>query len=111
MVGDQYTPFFSRIGRSVLRNAAAEFDAVDYFTNRTQIDMQMTSTIRTGLNNLGCTMDSFQLISISLPSQFDDAVERTELARQAYTIAVNQRSRLQVEGTVMVVITIHHTQA
>ena len=56
----------------------AEFDAMEVFYNRTNIEEAMRFNIIDGLATFHAIVDSFQLLDISLPSSLQNALQDTE---------------------------------
>ncbi len=82
-----YEAAFGRMARSVLRDALAEFAAIDMFKNRTGVTDMMRSKLTAILGNVEATLQNFQLLDIKLPSQFSATIQSIEKYKQDLTSA------------------------
>jgi regulator of protease activity HflC (stomatin/prohibitin superfamily) len=88
---NDYRPTYVRIARNVLRDVAAEFQAFNYFYNRSVISNRMKEALMVALLNHSAEVRSFQLLNYKLPTKFSDAIEKTEIARQEIVNAKYQQ--------------------
>jgi len=95
---DQYEAAFVRISRDTLRNVASQFAAFQYFYNRSIISDAMRIALDAELSNHHANVESFQLLNIALPSKFSDAIQATEVARQAIEQAEYQQEVSAIEA-------------
>lgn len=70
------------ICRSVIRDAASEFTAFQFWTNRSDIETAMTVALTTRLDDIFVKVETFLLSSYELPTKFKKAIEVTEVQRQ-----------------------------
>jgi prohibitin 2 len=77
-----YESAYIRIARNVLRDVAADYQAFNYFYNRSVISSAMRGSLDVALMQHSATVQSFQLLNILLPPRFSSAIEETEIARQ-----------------------------
>mmetsp|Transcript_45910 Transcript_45910/g.52965 ORF Transcript_45910/g.52965 Transcript_45910/m.52965 type:complete len:318 (+) Transcript_45910:82-1035(+) len=73
-----YDLAYRRIARAVLRDTAAEYEAYALFYERTQVSDDMISDLSEVLDQIHATVENFQLLDISLPSEFENAIRDTE---------------------------------
>lgn len=85
---DQWHGPITGEARSILRDVAAEYNAVEYFFNRTMIGLDMELHLQEALSaSFFSNVVFFQLREIDLPPAFEDALERVQVAQQEYEIA------------------------
>ena len=77
-----YESAYIRIARNVLRDVAADYQAFNYFYNRSVISSAMRGSLDVALMQHSATVQSFQLLNVLLPPRFSSAIEETEIARQ-----------------------------
>eukprot|EP00908_Phaeocystis_cordata_P026529 Transcript_9009.p1 GENE.Transcript_9009~~Transcript_9009.p1 ORF type:complete len:368 (+),score=181.81 Transcript_9009:506-1609(+) len=99
---DNYRPAYVRIARNVLRDVASEFQAFQYFYNRTIVGAKMRETLNSALANHSATVQAFQLLNVELPERFAAAIEATEVARQAIENARYQQDVARTEANTRV---------
>ncbi|CDW76860.1 UNKNOWN [Stylonychia lemnae] len=77
--GDEYEDAFIAAARNILRNAMAEFDALQVFYERSSIEARMRTTLTDKLLvEYRVRVQSFQLLDIDLPGNFSQALIDTE---------------------------------
>lgn len=99
---DNYRPAYVRIARNVLRDVASEFQAFQYFYNRSVVGAKMRDVLNSALANHSATVQAFQLLNVELPERFADAIEATEVARQAIENAKYQQDVAKTEANTRV---------
>lgn len=82
-----YEATFIRIAREEIRDVSSKYTAIEFFSNRTGIGFDMEDTLRTALSQVFTDVPGFQLRNVDLPDSFEDAIERSEVARQEIEIA------------------------
>merc|ERR1711871_149426 len=99
-----YEDAFMRFAGDSIRNVAANFTSFQFFSNRTLISSQMESAINETISGvLGVHCKSFQLLSVDLPDEFDSALQRTEVARQAIVQADYQQKTADIQARTAVI--------
>ena len=99
---DNYRPAYVRIARNVLRDVASEFQAFQYFYNRTVVGAKMREVLNQALANHSAIVQAFQLLNVELPTRFSSAIEATEVARQAIENARYQQDVARTEANTRV---------
>ena len=99
---DNYRPAYVRIARNVLRDVASEFQAFQYFYNRTVVGAKMREVLNQALANHSAIVQAFQLLNVELPTRFSSAIEGTEVARQAIENARYQQDVARTEANTRV---------
>lgn len=99
---DNYQPAYVRIARNVLRDVASEFQAFQYFYNRSIVGTRMGEVLNEALANHSASVQSFQLLNVELPTRFSSAIEETEVARQAIENARYQQDVARTEANTRV---------
>jgi regulator of protease activity HflC (stomatin/prohibitin superfamily) len=99
---DNYRPAYVRIARNVLRDVASEFQAFQYFYNRSIVGAKMREVLNSALANHSATVQAFQLLNVELPERFSSAIEGTEVARQAIENAKYQQDVARTEANTRV---------
>ncbi|RMG41392.1 MAG: hypothetical protein D6732_02500 [Methanobacteriota archaeon] len=82
-----YEATFIRIAREEIRDVSSKYTAIEFFNNRTGIGFDMEETLRKALLDVFTDVPGFQLRNVDLPDSFEDAIERSEVARQEIEIA------------------------
>merc|ERR1719247_3613730 len=86
------------IARNVLRDVAARYEAYDFFYNRTVIGQKMTEELTPRIKEVGARIISYQLLAASLPKEFDNALQETELIRQKIKESKHDKADAQVKA-------------
>lgn len=60
-----------KIARSILRNVVAEYEAIDFFYERSAIETAMNTALTNELVEYKADVQSFQLLDIELPSNLN----------------------------------------
>lgn len=76
--GQNYEAAFILIARNTLTDTMAQFQALQVFYDRTDIETQMRVDLTNKLGALNVTLASFQLLDITLPTLFNQALVDTE---------------------------------
>lgn len=74
--------FYNRLARNVVREVASEFTAFSMITNRTAAQVRMLEDLSQEISESHGSVDSVQLLEVSLPARFEDARVRLETASQ-----------------------------
>jgi len=87
-LGPSYETTFIRMAIEQLTTAATLHDAHFFFTNRTAISQEMHSRLDGHLKeHAGAEVPFFQLRTVHLPSEFEDAIKDTQVKQQETHIA------------------------
>eukprot|EP00753_Platysulcus_tardus_P008915 PLAT1700.1.p2 GENE.PLAT1700.1~~PLAT1700.1.p2 ORF type:complete len:331 (+),score=164.35 PLAT1700.1:26-994(+) len=99
---EEVTKSYNRIARDNVRSVSAEFDAFDFFLNRTLVENSMRGVMEVSFANLFATLDTVQLLSIEFPERFDNARDRQDKAFQGITKAQNDLKVADIEASTRV---------
>jgi hypothetical protein len=87
-LGEGYESTFVRMAIEQLTSAATKHDAHFFFTNRTTISNEMHKTLEDHFNRSAfAEVPFFQLRTVHLPSEFEDAIKETQVKQQEIQIA------------------------
>eukprot|EP00457_Paulinella_chromatophora_P008746 gb/GEZN01008790.1/.p1 GENE.gb/GEZN01008790.1/~~gb/GEZN01008790.1/.p1 ORF type:complete len:387 (-),score=78.05 gb/GEZN01008790.1/:161-1321(-) len=92
---DKYTDAYERLSRAVIRDAAAQNTAFEFWSDRPGVELQMRSRLETAFSDWFAAISDFKLENFDLPQEFEDAVERTDATRQ-------EREKVQEEEAIAV---------
>jgi regulator of protease activity HflC (stomatin/prohibitin superfamily) len=95
---DQYQKAPAMIARNVLRDLAARYEAYDFFYNRTMINQKMSDALGPKIREVAAKLIAFQLLSYTLPKEFDNALQDTELIRQKIKESGHDKADAQVKA-------------
>lgn len=93
-----YEDFVLTLGRTTLRDIAAEFEAFDYFTQRQNVSNALGAAMEQAIAPYHFTMTTFELTNYELPSAFNAAVLATTIAREGVTTATNEAQKNIVQA-------------
>jgi hypothetical protein len=82
-LNEKYTPFFSNITRSHVRDVASQYTAFEFWTKRDNITTAMMQRMTTELQEWHATVENFLLLNFELPKEFGDAITETDVQKQA----------------------------
>lgn len=86
---DEPKKFYIRFARQAIRDAASEFAVFDYFANRDAVISKMQQRVRESLGEVHANLESFNLLNVMVPPEFQSSIERTEIAKQSIELAEN----------------------
>lgn len=89
---------YKKIARNVIRDVAADYDAFQFFFNRSLIVADMNSEMDDTLRILGAQVNQVQLLDISLPTSFNSAIQQTEVTRTKINEAIVDRERIIIQA-------------
>lgn len=94
-----YIGMFRRIAENVLKVEATQYTANEFFTNRTTIGFSIEQRLRSEFipQRIFAKVMSFQLLEISLPSEFEAAVAENKLLLKDVETKTIERARKVVE--------------
>jgi len=77
-----YVESLTNVGRDVIRDVSSLWRAVEFFHNRSSIELHMRTALTAAFEDFYMRCNDLQLKSIDLPDRFESAIEETEVARQ-----------------------------
>lgn len=95
---EEVATVYNRIARNVVRTSASRYDAFAFFFNRTQVETEMTLSLRSQLDKTHGLLDSFQLLDVTLPSRFSEARVKQLNAVQEKEAAANEKRVAQISA-------------
>lgn len=102
--GTNYEATFWRVARDVIRDTASSYDAIQFFTNRTLIGQVIEDNMVAELEGTYATLvPAFQMLDISLPASFEDALERLEVAKREIEIATEQQAEALIRAETLII--------
>jgi len=88
---------FVRLAIDRLTEAATAYSATEFFTSRTIIGKSMERQLKKDFNDrLFSNVFSFQLRTVSLPNEFESAIQETEVMRQDLQVAEAEQNATRV---------------
>lgn len=96
--GQEYEQFYVIQARDIIRDVISEFTAFSVFQNRSTITGRMTTQLRENLADYYASLDSFQVLNILFPSQYDDAIQLTQVKKQEIDQALFNRQTAEVDA-------------
>merc|ERR1712154_411702 len=85
------------ICRSVIRDVASEYTAFQFWDNRSDIQIAMGRNLTARLADIFVKVETFLLVSYTLPTDFKKAIEVTEVQKQAIDKVEFEISRILEE--------------
>jgi hypothetical protein len=95
---DGYKRAYIRLARNEMRNALSEFDSIEIYYNRVDVESKMNTYLSAAIDELHATLDNFQLLDIILPDAFSTSVENIEDIRLQSTTADFQKDEAEQEA-------------
>jgi len=89
---------FSLIAKNLVRDVSAQYTAFQFFFNRSEIVADALSYMSAYFSKIGATINNFQLLNIVLPSDFNDAIQQTEVTRTKILQATVEQTNALVEA-------------
>jgi len=88
---------FVRVAIDRLTEMATKYTANEFFIDRTEIGKAMEADLKTDFERrLHSTIFSFQLRSVGLPAEFEDAIQQTEVKKQDVQVARAEQNSTHV---------------
>lgn len=104
ILGDDYEKTFVRIAIEQLTSAATFFDANSFFVNRTVIGPEMHEHLRKHfLAHVFADVPFFQLRTVHLPTEFEEAIQETQVKQQDIQIAQAEQMSKKVQFATKVI--------
>jgi hypothetical protein len=98
---DNYLSFLTALAQSSVLNTCVLYSAEQYYSERSTIDIEMTKNVqKTITEEIGSTVEFFQLKNIQFPSNYSDIVLQKQTTEQLQTTYRNDReNQLTVANT------------
>ena len=116
--GTAYEDFFVREARSVLRDMISLYNATEFFTIRSLIDLKMQEAMKNQSDLFQSDIGEFQLREIDLPDDVEDSMHEIFLLQQEilkeqlkYEAAIIEAKRLIVNAQAQKNVTIINAEA
>jgi len=93
-----YNDAIGKIARNIIRDVAANYQAFEFFFNRSIIVGDMTSALYEYILNVGATVNNFQMLNIILPPLFNDAIQQTEVVSVQISEATVLQQKTLIEA-------------
>jgi len=77
MLQSDYEQIYTRIARNSILHIAGDYEAPDYWLNRTDIGLAMTQSLINDLNEAEADVSGFMLLKIDLPDLYESAIVKT----------------------------------
>jgi len=91
-----YEIAFGKIARNVIRDVASKYDAFEFFFNRSIIITDITAQMADTFLELGANINNFQLLDLTLPVDFNNAIQQTEVTRTKISEATVQQQKVLI---------------
>jgi len=85
-------------------NAASRFEAFDFFLLRDTISDTMLSELDRELGRIYLTPTTFQITSMSVPNDFADVIEATQIAIQNVIVAEYEQNKTRIAADGLVAV-------
>lgn len=116
--GNEMKNILLRVAIDSISDTATNYSSQDFFTVRDEIALKMHEDLEYRLSSdLFTKVVFFQLRSIDLPNDYEDAIQFTEVTKQSILLAEAQRKKNQVvldtqiqQAAIAKQITTNHTQ-
>jgi len=97
--GEDAAPIISLLAIDTVTRESTKFNASYFFSSRTDISEKIRAELEKDLiEKAFCEVDLFQLRSVSLPSVYEAAIQATEVAKQDFQKAEQERPNREVVG-------------
>jgi regulator of protease activity HflC (stomatin/prohibitin superfamily) len=102
--GENYLDVYLDVARSKIGQLCTNFTAYQFFNNQSDVASDILKGLQ-GLfaSGLHCTIEYFQLHSVKLPAQFEDAIQDTIVAEQGIIKAQYEYNTAVVNATTQVI--------
>lgn len=92
-----YHDIFVRVAIDRLTETATKYSATEFFTQRTAIGKDMEALLEREFSaDLSSHVFSFQLRSVGLPRDFEEAIQETEVMKQDLSVAIAEQNSTRV---------------
>lgn len=100
--GADYEIQLVKISRGAIRDVAGEYDALEFFYNRTVIATAMIDSLIAKEDVIPIEIGEFQLRNIDLPDSLEAAIEQVEVAKQDIKIAEYQQQATVIRANTLI---------
>lgn len=101
---EPYKRVFSYVARDILTDVSTEYNAFEFFSNRTNIGDRMWRELRTVYErDYFASVVFFQLKDVDLPDQFEHAIQDAEVSRQYQQRAREIQTKAEIEAETSVI--------
>ncbi len=101
---EPYKRVFSYVARDILTDVSTEYNAFEFFSNRTNIGDRMWRELRRVYErDYFATVVFFQLKDVDLPDQFEHAIQDAEVSRQYQQRAREIQTKAEIEAETSVI--------
>lgn len=97
-----YESLYERIARDIILKEAGEYEAPEYWLNRSKIGNQMKSRLNSSLNEVFADCTAFQFLSIDLPDSYENAIVLTQIENQKKSTFTYKRETSIIESEIQV---------
>ena len=101
--GNDYKDIYRAEGRSSLRDAAGQFNAIELFNNRTGVSALMEELLGSALEGMYADLVFFRLHDVSLPDEFEDALRRVQVAQQEAEVAFYEQEASRIRAETLII--------
>jgi regulator of protease activity HflC (stomatin/prohibitin superfamily) len=90
---DVYVDFLHALLRSAVLNSCLDFSAIEYYEERTKVDLTMFNNLILEINdiNIGASVEYFQLVDITYPPEYQTSLHDKQNIKQELITAENNR--------------------
>jgi len=101
---EPYKRVFSYVARDILTDVSTEYNAFEFFSNRTNIGDRMWNELRTVYErDYFASVVFFQLKDVDLPDEFEHAIQDAEVSRQYQQRAREIQTKAEIEAETSVI--------
>lgn len=94
---DEHVQAYTVIARGVIRDVASQYTAFNFWEERTNITAVMEDALTIKLADVHAKVDTFILSTYTLPSEFESAVESTDVQKQEKETVQFERKKAETE--------------
>jgi regulator of protease activity HflC (stomatin/prohibitin superfamily) len=95
--GEEWKNILLRVAIDSISDTSTNYSSLQFFTDREDIGRNMSQDLNTRLlKDLYSSVVFFQLRSIDLPNDYEDAIQKTEVTKQAILLAEAARNKNKV---------------
>ena len=97
-MGSRYKIVYRQIAQDILTELATHYTAYDFFMNRLKIGSQMEKVLNEEYQSrCSASVEFFQLRSVDLPDDFEEAISLTEVHKQDIHKAQAEENKTVIE--------------
>lgn len=100
-VGEEsHENLYERVARDIILKEAGEYEAPEYWLNRSHIGNQMKARLNASLNSVYADCTAFQFLSIDLPDSYENAIVLTQIENQKKSTFTYKRETSIIESEI-----------